>query len=217
VEKNGVNISGETAPVLTLTSITPSSAGNYDVVINGTCGNTVSNQASLTVALNPVITVQPFDQQVCEGTDVTFTVAATGTALTYQWRKDGTNLAGQTSPVLNLNAAIPSQSGNYDVVVTGQCGTATSLAAALIVDPATAVLSSGNDTLVCEGGTVDFHIVANGLGAISYQWQWEYAGTWIDLTDGGDISGTTTPDLRHTERGSGRYRQLPLFCELCMR
>ena len=193
--KNGVNIGGATGSVLTLTGITPLSAGNYDVIINGTCGNITSNAAALTVALNPVITAQPFDQQVCEGSNVTFSVTATGSGLSYQWRRNGANLTGQTSAILALIAVTPAQSGNYDVVVTGQCGTLTSVSAVLIVDPATAVLSSDNDTLVCEGSTVDFHIVANGLGALSYQWQWQYGGSWIDLTDGGDISGTATPDL----------------------
>jgi len=194
--KNGANIGGATNPVLTLTGITPVSAGNYDVVISGTCGNITSNTAILTVALNPAITDHPDDQQVCEGSNVTLSVTATGSGLTYQWRRNGTSLPGQTAAVLSLTAVTPGQSGNYDVVVTGQCGTLTSLTAVLTVDPATAVLFSGNDTLVCEGGTVDFHITANGLGAISYQWQWLYGGSWIDITDAGDITGTATPDLR---------------------
>jgi gliding motility-associated-like protein len=193
--KNGVNIGGETGLSLTLNNINLLSAGNYDVIINGTCGNLISNAAALTVATNPVITGQPFDQQVCEGTNVTFGVTATGSGLSYQWRRNGSNIIGQTSAILTLTAATPAQSGNYDVVVTGQCGTLTSIAAVLIVDPTTAVLSSDNDTLVCEGSTVDFHIVANGLGALLYQWQWLLGGAWVDLTDGGDIGGTTTPDL----------------------
>ncbi len=194
--RNGVIISGETNPVLTLNNITTANAGTYDVVITGTCGNVTSNTATLTVALNPVITGQPVGDQVCEGSDVSFSVAATGTALTYQWRKDGAALAGQTASVLSLTAVLPAQSGNYDVVVTGQCGTVTSSAAALIVDPATAVIESDSDTLVCEGGNVHFHVEANGQGAISYQWQWLYAGSWIDLPDGGDITGTATADFR---------------------
>ncbi len=195
--RNGLNISGANNSTLMLTGITPLNAGNYDVIINGTCGSVTSNVAALTVAFNPVITVQPVDQPpVCEGSDVSFSVTATGTNLTYQWRKDGTNLTGQTAATLSLTAVIPSQSGNYDVVITGKCGIITSNAAVLIVDPATAVVDSDDDTLVCEGGIVDFNIVANGQGAVTYQWQREISGTWIDISDDADVSGVTTPDLR---------------------
>ncbi len=71
------------------------------------------------------------------------------------------------------------------------------------------MIFSDDDTLVCEGSTVDFNIVANGFGAKTYQWQWLYTGNWIDLTDGGDISGVTTPNLRiqNAEAAdSGYYR-----------
>ncbi len=108
-----------------------------------------------------------------------------------------------------MNAVTASQSGNYDVLVYGKCDTLTSNIAVLLVDPATAVTFSDDDTLVCEGSTVDFNIVANGFGAKTYQWQWLYSGNWLDLTDGGDISGVTTPNLRiqNAEAAdSGYYR-----------
>jgi len=207
--KNGLNIGGATSQSLTLTNIASSAAGNYDVVITGTCGTATSNAASLTVAEQPQITVQPMDQEICEGSDVTFSITASGTALSYQWRRNGTNLPGETTPILSITDALFGQSGNYDVLVYGMCDTLTSSTAVLLVDPATAVLSSDEDTLVCEGSTVQFNITANGFGPKTYQWQWLYTGTWIDLSDGGDISGVSTPDLRiqNVEAAdSGYYR-----------
>jgi gliding motility-associated-like protein len=207
--KNGLNIGGATGQSLTLSSITPSSAGNYDVVITGTCGSATSNAAMLTVAVKPQINAQPSDQEICEGSDVTFTVTASGTGLAYQWRRDGTNLPGQTSPVLTITAVPFVQAGNYDVLVYGLCDTLTSSTAVLTVDPATTILSSDGDTLVCEGSNVEFNITASGFGANTYQWQWLYAGSWIDLSDGGDISGVSTPDLKiqNVEAAdSGYYR-----------
>ena len=207
--KNGINIAGAVSQTLSLPGITLSSAGNYDVVITGSCGSITSNTALLTVAELPQITLQPVDQEICEGSDVSFSIAATGTNLTYQWRRNGTILPGKTTPLLSLTAVTVAQSGDYDVLVYGQCDTLTSNKAVLLVDPATAVTFSDDDTLVCEGSTVDFNIVANGFGAKTYQWQWHYAGSWIDLTDGGDISGVTTPNLRiqNAEAAdSGYYR-----------
>ncbi len=91
------------SPTLSLPGITLSSAGSYDVVITGSCGSVTSNAALLTVAEMPQITLQPVDQEICEGSDVSFSVAATGTNLTYQWRRNGTILPGKTTPLLSLN------------------------------------------------------------------------------------------------------------------
>jgi hypothetical protein len=61
-------------------------------------------------------------------------VTATGTNLTYQWRKDGANIPGATSAVYSIPAASLDQAGNYDVVITGLCDpAATSTAVALVV------------------------------------------------------------------------------------
>jgi gliding motility-associated-like protein len=207
--KNGANIPGATASVLTLNNINLSSAAGYDVLITGTCGNITSNTATLIVAEKPIITLNPTDQEVCEGSTLTLQASASGTGIFYQWRRNGVYLTGQTAASLTLNAVIPAQSGNYDVLAYNQCDTVTSNIAVVIIDPATAVLSSGNDTLVCIGGTVDFKITANGHGAITYQWQWQYAGSWIDLSDGGDITGSATAHLniQNVEAGdTGYYR-----------
>ncbi len=207
--KNGINMAGATNPSLSLPAVTPSSAASYDVVITGTCGSATSNPALLTVAEIPQITLQPVDQELCEGSDASFSVAATGTNITYQWRRNGILLAGKTASLLSLNGVTASQSGNYDVLVYGTCDTLTSNAALLQVDPATAVIFSDDDTLVCVGSTVDFNITANGFGPKTYQWQWLYAGNWLDLTDGGDISGVSTPHLEIQNAAaadSGYYR-----------
>jgi len=71
----------------TLNNIGAGDAGNYDVVISGTCGNLTSSAATLTVNTPPAITTQPVNAVACEGTTATFNVTATGTGLTYQWRR----------------------------------------------------------------------------------------------------------------------------------
>jgi gliding motility-associated-like protein len=194
--KNGFNISGATGSSYTLNNIVSGDAGSYSVVITGTCGTATSNAATLTVAAVPQITAQPVGTDVCEGADLNLGVTATGTGITYQWRRNGSQLAGQTTATLVLNAVTPAQAGNYDVLVYGLCDTLTSDPATVNINPATAVTFADDDTLVCEGSTVDFNIVANGFGSNNYQWQWKYLGNWIDLADGGDISGVGTPDLQ---------------------
>jgi hypothetical protein len=100
-------------------------AGNYDVVITGTCPPSItSNMAVLTV--NTVsITTQTANQAVCVGANTIFTVGANGNNLTYQWQVSTgggpfTNISGATSTSLTLNAVTQSMNGNqYRVVVSG--------------------------------------------------------------------------------------------------
>ena len=64
-----------------------------------------SNAATLTVnaaAVAPTITTQPVNQTVTAGQTATFTVVAGGTApLSYQWQKNGVNIAGATASELH--------------------------------------------------------------------------------------------------------------------
>ncbi|MBN2762401.1 MAG: gliding motility-associated C-terminal domain-containing protein, partial [Bacteroidales bacterium] len=207
--KNGTAIPGAIDATFTLTNISTASAGDFDVIITGTCGTVTSTTATLTVATAPVITVQPLGTEVCERSDVSFSVTATGTDLTYQWRKNGTAIAGETLTTLSLNAVTLSDAGNYDVIVYGRCDTITSNTAILTVNPATTIISQDDDTLVCEGSTIDFSVIANGFGPITYQWQRSYYGSWIDLTDDADINGslTNTLTIQNIEASdSGYYR-----------
>ncbi|MDD3334240.1 MAG: putative Ig domain-containing protein [Eubacteriales bacterium] len=62
------------------------------IVSNGVSPNATSNGATLMTIAKPSITTQPIDQYVVVGQQATFTLAATGDGLTYQWyinRNDG--------------------------------------------------------------------------------------------------------------------------------
>ena len=84
----------------------------------------------------PTITQQPQSQSVVAGTNVAFSVMATGTpSLYFQWRKDGTNLPGATSTIYSIINVQGSDAGNYTVLVTNPVGGATSFNANLTVLP----------------------------------------------------------------------------------
>src|SRR5580698_3821249 len=64
----GQMITGATQSSYTIPSVSTSQAGNYDVVVMGTCGSTTSNTAVLVVNAAPGITSQPLaTQTVCTG------------------------------------------------------------------------------------------------------------------------------------------------------
>jgi hypothetical protein len=83
--------------------------------------------------VGPVITTQPLTQAACAGSSVTFTVAATG-AVSYQWRKNGVNIAGATSATYTINPVAAADAGSYDVVINGAACNSTSTAAVLTVN-----------------------------------------------------------------------------------
>ena len=82
---------------------------------------------SLTVTNPPLILAGPASQTVMVGDSATFTLSAVGIPpLSYQWRKNGTNLLGQTSDVLSFSSVHTYDAGNYAVVVSNPAGSATS-------------------------------------------------------------------------------------------
>jgi plastocyanin len=101
----------------------------------------------------PSITTQPAAQIVAAGANASFTVVATGSApITYQWQRNGANVAGANSATLTLNGATIAQAGTYQVVVSNGAGSATSTGATLTVNPASpgalveVLVTSGNFT-----------------------------------------------------------------------
>lgn len=194
------NIIGANAASLTLTGVTASMTNyRYRVIVVNACPSTVtSGAATLTVNTPASITSQPSNTTVCAGSNATFTVAATGTNITYQWQvsTDGgtsfTNLAGATASSLTLTAVTTAQNNNvYRVVVSG-CGPSgiNSSNATLTVTPTTAVTTHPSNAAACAGSTASFNVVAAGAG-LTYQWQ--------TSTDGGttwnNMAGQTTTTL----------------------
>ncbi|OLC95364.1 MAG: hypothetical protein AUH86_12145 [Acidobacteria bacterium 13_1_40CM_4_58_4] len=86
----------------------------------------------------PSITTEPANQAVAAGQTATFTVAATGTApLSYQWKKNGTAIAGATSSSYTTPPTTSSDDGaQFTVVVSNTAGSVTSNAATLTLSSA---------------------------------------------------------------------------------
>ncbi len=82
----------------------------------------------------PVIMSQPESQTVVISSNAMFTTTATGFgALSYQWRLNGTSIAGATGANLTLANVQPAHAGSYTVVVTNSLGSVTSSVATLTV------------------------------------------------------------------------------------
>ncbi len=118
--QGGVNIFGQTNSTFTVTNAQPANAGIYSVVVSALC-RTVTNSATLTVNSPAQTTVPPASQISFRDSNVVFSVTAIGTALSYEWRRNGNVLS--TSDTLALNNLTTNDAGTYCVFVTGAlCG-----------------------------------------------------------------------------------------------
>jgi hypothetical protein len=170
--RNSANIAGATSAAYTIASANTGHAGTYDCVVTNPCGSVTSNPATLTVNTAPSITTQPQSQSVCSGGSVTFTVAASGGGtLSYQWRRNSTNISGANSSAYTINPVNAGNAGNYDCVVTNACGTTTSNVAVLTVNTAPTITTHPQSQSVCGGDSVTFTVAASGAGTLSYQWR----------------------------------------------
>ncbi len=79
-------------------------------------------------------------------------MSATGEQLAYQWRRDGADLTGETSPTLTLTAASSGDAGRYSVVVTNPAGTVTSAEAVVVVVPVDEPPPDEREGCGCRGG-----------------------------------------------------------------
>ena len=139
----------------------------------------------------PIITVQPTSLAVNAGANATFQVTATGTApLAYQWRFNGTNLAGAVNSALTLTNLQMAQAGTYAVLVTNDGGSVLSANALLTVrDPW--IVTQPQSQAVVAGAPATFTVSAGGTPPLSYQWLKE----GIALVDGTNVNGAHTATL----------------------
>ncbi len=133
---DGGHISGVNSPELVISPVSPADAAiSYNCVVTGVCASVTSNNVALTVASAPSIQTQPTNRTAAIGASVTFSLIATGTApLTFQWRKDGSNLPGATTSSLTINPVQQASAAGYDCVVTNNCGSVTSNVATLTIN-----------------------------------------------------------------------------------
>ena len=133
----------------------------YDFAIQGTG-----------TAVVPSITAHPQSVARDPGASATFSVTATGTAtLTYQWRKDASNISNATSASYTIASVQESDEGDYDCIVSNLGGFATSNAAILTVNDPPTITAHPQSLIKDPGDAATFSIAATGTGPLTYQWR----------------------------------------------
>lgn len=133
-QRNGVDLPGETDSVLELDSVTPTSRGDYTVVVRNALGTVVSRPARISILAPPTIVRQPQSQSVAQGARVEFSVGVEGTGpFRYQWQLNGEDIPGATRATLVIPSAQLGDFGDYSVVVEAPDGAVDSQEASLLI------------------------------------------------------------------------------------
>lgn len=191
----GAPISGATNPVYVTPALGLADSGAQFAVVLRNADGVVATSAAATVtvsAIAPSITSQPQPQTVQAGQTASYSFAAQGSQpLSYQWQRDGVDIAGATAASYTTAAATALDAGaRYRVVVRNVGGQAASDEALMRV--------AGAGPIVL--GILQFGVVAPGQALVissklagnpPYTYQWSRNGQPI----AGAAGTTSDPNL----------------------
>ena len=182
IQVSGVNVTGAATNwvssnpnVLTVNSsglITAVNGGT--ATVSATVGGVSATSAAITVATTkPFLTQLPVSLNVAVNDTATFSVAALGGSLSYQWSHGASPITGATNTTLVLNNVQLSSAGTYTVTVSNNLGS-TNVSATLNVQQAIlqhrySFVSDASDSVGGANGTLvapttgTAATIANGL------------------------------------------------------
>lgn len=208
-QKDGVNVPGATSDTLPLTNLAYLNQGVYTCVVSDahTSSATTANR-TLTVL---EIQIDPAGGDKVPGESHAFSVVVTPNSgvppYTYQWKKDGTDIA-QTGTSFTIPSLVVGDAGTYTCEVRDNNGAGVTLLSAHAVLNVTStpinftdqpaggakwVTESHSFLVTCTGGT----------GDLTYQWEKWDAGAFVA------VGGATSPTYNIASLAvadSGRYR-----------
>jgi hypothetical protein len=207
---DGVKYSGTDSPVLTVLNVSVSDAASYVCIVTGSCGIATSDPGLLTVIVPAAISASPASISRCTNESASFSVAASGTNLSYQWVFNGTNLAdgpiisGSQTSNLVISSVTSAHEGNYSCIVTGAYNVANSSNAFLTVNNPPAIVTPPVSQTLCIGDWLILEVTATGDG-LSYVWEKNGVAVGSDIY----TTGINTPLLvitNVTSAYAGVYR-----------
>ncbi len=159
---------------------------SYTVTALSTDGCSYTDAASVTItnASGATINTQPVSDTKCTTQATSFTVAATGPALTYAWYRNGSllsnggTISGATTATLSISSVASGDAGTYTVDVIPQCGaTVTSDGVSVLTVNETPTASATSPITICEASTINLVGTTNVGTTFTWSGPLAYAST----------------------------------------
>ncbi len=192
-QKNSVNITNQTSPLLTLDSLTMSDSGYFRCIVSNIAGVDTSNTARLVMKETVAITDHPDSQTVYEGDSASFSIGASGSdTITYRWQKNGFNINGATASTYTIQKVTSAHAGNYTCIARNGGGRDTSVAARLEVKGAglTVVSPNGGETWQIQTTQEITWTTLGNLDSVKIEFSTTGGSSWEIIT--GSAPNTST-------------------------
>src|SRR5208337_3548617 len=185
---------------------TGASATTPPITANSVATVTVQNSVNSAVATvlilisgasgPPVIITQPTNQAVLPGSNVTFSVVASGgtNVLSYQWLFNASPSITSTittKATLTLTNVQTNNSGFYSVQISDSQGETNSVSALLSVEVPPYIITQPTNQVVAPGSNATFSVLAGG-GGLSFQWFFNASNSVV----GGVVTNLITNTLQ---------------------
>jgi Immunoglobulin I-set domain len=178
------NYSGTSSSTLTISDITSTNEGNYNVTVIG-YGSVNSRSASLTVLSPAAIIIPPNPRTVGAGDPAVFAVGVSGSGpFRYQWLRDGTNIPGAIDFAYTVTNAQASDAGSYAVVVSNDFSGMTSSPVALAVSNSLTLAESNLVVIRVGNGAQTLTVNGNSMFLDQYTTNGDYVNT-VTIPDSG--------------------------------
>lgn len=193
------DIPGKQDQILSMVAVGEDDGAKIRCMVSEFTGTTLaSDEVTLSLTYPELaVTEQPADREAFYGSTVTFSAAAQGYGVDYQWQKrtgeDGawTDLPGKTMDMLMLRADETNDGAQFRCVLTDHAGEtlATDAATLTVTYPAVDVTAPA-DASAAPHALAAFRVTASGV-SLTYQWQQYDAeqAAWVDMP------GETRPDM----------------------
>ncbi len=207
-QKDGVNITGATSPILVISNAGFQMSGKYRVVMTGTCGTTTvsSADAAVVVASNTLIGTHPETTGAAVGStgylsvEVNATAQPNGYTPSFQWYQgttmlqDNGRISGATTSQMTVrNMQTSDITSDYYCVVTGICGSQSSTKGGFYVSQIS-IQNQPQSQEVCSASDASLMVTASSnIPNVQYSYQWKLNG--VNIANSAKYQGTTTSVL----------------------
>jgi len=177
------------------------------MVSNSSCATTPNASSnvltmSITAAATPSVAAAADNTTICPGATITFTATPTqgGTTPTYQWKKNGTAISGETNSTYVTTGAANNDVYTVDMKSNAACAptaavTSNPVTITVTPVPTISVSITADNATICANNPVNYATTVTGSGATpapTYEWFITSSATVGSGTSQGAASTTAT-------------------------